>query len=347
MSATISRWLFATAAMSTAASALASGPYYTVTSTGSDGNCTLDSTSDSDCTLDAAITAAASGDHIFFALSIQGGTISVTAGLPNLSKDVTIDAAPNGITIDGGGTSALIFYADSSANVTLRHLTIQHAVGNSGPALYNANASVAVDSCTFANNTATSGGGAIFNNATLLVLNSTFVGNQSGSYGGALEVFGNAVVAYSTFTGNSATSAGGAMSVTGTVAVQSSIIAGNTAPALAGPDIRNFAGSTTSLGYNLIGNTAGSNWAGQPSDQTGVDPMFSAVMLANNGGPTKTVALQAASPARSGGDCSGNSSSTPVIPPVSFDQRGFVRSTPCTIGAFDMTSIFYGTFEAQ
>jgi hypothetical protein len=69
-------------------------------------------------------------------------------------------------------------------------------------------------------------------------------------------------------------------------------------------------------------------------------------MLANNGGPTQTIALQPGSPVRSGGDCSGNASS-PAIRSVSADQRGFARSTPCTIGAFDMTSIFNGSFEAQ
>jgi hypothetical protein len=69
-------------------------------------------------------------------------------------------------------------------------------------------------------------------------------------------------------------------------------------------------------------------------------------LLANNGGPTQTVALMPASPACSGGDCAGHASG-PALPPVLTDQRGYVRSVPCTIGAFDMTSIFYGTFEAQ
>jgi hypothetical protein len=38
-----------------------------------------------------------------------------------------------------------------------------------------------------------------------------------------------------------------------------------------------------------------------------------------------------------------------VIPAVTLDQRGYARTSPgaigCTVGAFDMTSIFYNGFE--
>ena len=51
-----------------------------------------------------------------------------------------------------------------------------------------------------------------------------------------------------------------------------------------------------------------------------------------------------ASPARTAGNCAGNASN-PTIPAVTLDQRGIARSTPCTTGAFDLTSVFYNGFE--
>jgi predicted outer membrane repeat protein len=327
-----------------AAPALASGPYFTVTSTGSGGTCMVDSTSDADCTLDAAITAAASGDHIFFAPSVQGQTITLgSLPLPNLSKNLTIDGTPNGVTIDGAG-KYVVFYVDSGAAILLRRLTIQHGLGNSaGGGLYNSNGNVTIDSCTFTGNNATIFGGAIDNDGTLLVLNSTFSGNHSGTTSGAIYSGGSTVVANSTFAGNTADNNGGAMYVPGTLTVVSSIFAGNSAPN--GPDFLSGAGNITSLGYNLVDDTTGSNWSAQTGDQLGVDPLLDPALLAGNGGPTETIALRPDSPARAGGDCAGNAGS-PAIPPAAFDQRGLARSTPCTIGAFDMTSIFYGTFDS-
>jgi predicted outer membrane repeat protein len=342
MAVTLSRWVIVLAPILASTAAHASPAFYTVTSTASGGTCTLQSTSDPDCTLDAAITAA-SGAFILFSQSVQGQTIAVATPFSNLTKNVTIDASPNGVTIDGGGVSG-IFYVDSGANVVLRHLTIQHGFeANSGGALYNSNGNVTIDSCTFANNSAnTFGGGAILNGSTLLVLNSTFTGNHSGNTSGAIYAGGSVVIANSTFAGNTADANGGAIYAPGSLTVFSSIFAANTAPS--GPNILGYPAGPVSLGYNLIDNATGSSWVAQTGDQIGVDPLFSTAMLANNGGPTQTIALQPGSPVRSGGDCSGNASS-PAIPSVSVDQRGFARSTPCTIGAFDMTSIFDGTFE--
>jgi hypothetical protein len=76
--------------------------------------------------------------------------------------------------------------------------------------------------------------------------------------------------------------------------------------------------------------------------------MFVSTGLADNGGATQTVALQSLSPARAGGNCAGNAGS-PTLPAITLDQRGYTRSSPgaigCSVGAFDMTSIFYNGFE--
>jgi CSLREA domain-containing protein len=63
-------------------------------------------------------------------------------------------------------------------------------------------------------------------------------------------------------------------------------------------------------------------------DQAGVDPMLGS--LANNGGPTQTIALLPMSPAIDAAD--------PACPPPATDQRGFVRpgGARCDIGAFEV-----------
>jgi len=56
--------------------------------------------------------------------------------------------------------------------------------------------------------------------------------------------------------------------------------------------------------------------------------------LANNGGPTQTIALESGSPAINAGDpevCAN-------APVKGVDQRGYVRATDCSIGAFEYNS---------
>jgi hypothetical protein len=117
---------------------------------------------------------------------------------------------------------------------------------------------------------------------------------------------------------------GGGVFVNGTVAptVEASLLALNTAGA--GPDCF---GNVTSAGFNLIKNLNGCTVATQPSDQTGVDPRLGT--LADNGGPTRTLALLAGSPA---------ANRIPALQcAVGRDQRGVKRpqGTKCDLGAFE------------
>jgi len=64
--------------------------------------------------------------------------------------------------------------------------------------------------------------------------------------------------------------------------------------------------------------------------------------LADNGGPTQTLAIEPNSPAINAGDESVCSSTTGTAPVANLDQRGFVRPAPgetnCSIGAFEYHS---------
>ena len=109
----------------------------------------------------------------------------------------------------------------------------------------------------------------------------------------------------------------------------SSIIALNSA--LTGPDLTG-AGGLQSTGYNIVGNNADAVINSQPTDQIGmpaapIDPLLGP--LADNGGPTLTLALQPGSPAINRG--------YPVAPPR--DQRGYGRLGVPDVGAFEFNGI--------
>jgi hypothetical protein len=99
-----------------------------------------------------------------------------------------------------------------------------------------------------------------------------------------------------------------------------------------GPDVY---GAFDSLGHNLIGATNGSSGFIAPGDLAGssaspLDPKLAP--LADNGGPTLTMALLPGSPAIDAGD-------TAAAPPT--DQRGFPRPAglAADIGAFEFGSV--------
>jgi predicted outer membrane repeat protein len=183
------------------------------------------------------------------------------------------------------------------------------AIGNSGTAT--------VTNSTFSGNSATVGsGGAIHNyvNGELTIINSTFTGNSASTFGGAIYDEETLTIINSTISGNSAADGGGVYSIR-LAKIKNSIIAGNTAPT--NPNY--YAPFTTFSGVNL----------------TGGDPGL--LPLANNGGPTQTRALTAASPARDAAtDCTdvdGN--------PITTDQRGTSRplGTACDVGAFEAVAL--------
>ena len=87
-----------------------------------------------------------------------------------------------------------------------------------------------------------------------------------------------------------------------------------------------------SSGYNILGNNADAGINAQPTDQIGtpgapIDPLLGT--LADNGGPTLTLALQPGSPAINRGN--------PAAPPQ--DQRGYGRLGVPDVGAFEFNGI--------
>src|SRR5277367_625539 len=226
-------------------------------------------------------------------------------------------------------------------------------------------------------------GGAIWSEGTLTVTDSTSSGNQAtgGSqgglgFGGAIFNAGTGTVTDSTFSGNQATVGGGAIvNDSGTLTVTNSTLSGNSAASLLGGGIENGVGGTVTLkgtiladessggncalpdmpvlispitddGYNISDDDscgftmAPSGTSINNSTTLNLDPAG----LANNGGPTKTIALEPNSQAVDFIpvlDCTDQS-----MPPVQLttDQRGFPRPDPgnptfCDAGAFELQTM--------
>ena len=195
-------------------------------------------------------------------------------------------------------------------------------------------------------------GGGIINNDSLTVINSTIAGNNAGccgggiySYGGDVKINSSTIAANSVLTHAPALNGGGSGSgITYPTSIElvqitNSIVANNSPPpGDPGSDVR---GRSTSGRSNLIGNTFGSTgWqtVGTLPDLTGVDPMLGP--LQDNGGQTKTMALNLGSPAIDHGD------NTIFGLGLAADQRGSARvvnlypSAPgvgdgCDIGAYE------------
>ena len=189
--------------------------------------------------------------------------------------------------------------------------------------------------CTISGNTASLVGGGVYTGpygATTLT-DSTVSGNAAGSAGGGLFSRASSTTALSncTVSGNSASRSGGGLYQTGpaTVNLVNTIVAGNSTASQAARAATPLFGTWDGfLGHNLIGDTESiSGWVG--SDLTGsfdvpLDPLLAP--LANNGGPTQTMALLPGSPAiRAGTAVSG----------ITTDQRGQPVDFPSPdIGAF-------------
>jgi hypothetical protein len=261
------------------------------------------------------------GDEATIVLGSELPPITDTFGL-------TINGQKAKITISGN-EQVRVFRVNSGAKLTLNHLKVAGGIanGNSGGGLMNTG-TVKVRNTTFSNNSADFGGG-IYNNAggTLTVTNSTFSENSASIVGGGIaNAVGPLTVTNSTFSGNSAAGAGGGIfnNNGGTLTVTNTIVANSTSGG-------NCLGDITDGGYNIDDGTS-CGFSAANNSMPSTEPLLAAG-LANNGGPTKTIALRDASPAINAIPQGTNGCGTEVT----TDQRGVERpqGKGCEIGAFE------------
>jgi len=253
-----------------------------------------------------------------------GGTLTVT----NFTfSGNTVGTGANG---HGGGAIAngsgdTLTVTNSTFSGNSAHTSGPYIIyGGSGGAIFNPDGgTLTVTNSTFSGNTGGSGG-AIANGGTLTVTNGTFSGNTADALGGAIINSDTVTVTNSTFSGNSDHDGGTIYNYSGTLTLTNAIVASSTSRG-------NCVGSITDGGHNL--DSDGSCGVGPATD-----PKLDPEGLANNGGPTQTIALRVGSPAINAGD-----ETVCAAPPVNnLDQRGYVRpgtgATRCSIGAYEFNS---------
>ena len=209
---------------------------------------------------------------------------------------------------------------------------------NSGGALAVNGGHCYISNCTFSNNKTSYSGGAIHISvpAVTTITNSTFYGNTA-PFGSAIYKFGDAeaYINSCTISGNTATgpTSGGTVdnsSSTKYVYFSNSIVANNTITATGGAEVN---GGIVGQGGNIIGSANASlvgsgnpNSAGDYVGTTTTPNDAKVNTLADNGGFTKTVSLQAGSMAINKGD---------VTNLIALDQRGYARVGVTDAGAFE------------
>jgi hypothetical protein len=147
----------------------------------------------------------------------------------------------------------------------------------------------------------TGGGFANLVNDTF-VLNTTQAGSGSGrtpvTQGGAIDAAaGIVLLTNDTLTSNASGQGGGVENAAAFVSLQNTLVAQNTATT--GPD---FAGAVQVSDHNLIGNSSGSTGFSAANGDILNPSSVGLGSLANNGGPTQTLALLTGNPAIDAGD---------------------------------------------
>ncbi len=303
-----------------------------------------------DCSLREAIAAAnatATDETITFDIPANdAGCMNGVCSIALTSGQLTIDSAATAGTLSiinstgaanlrvSGNNQSRVFQVNSGGNLTLNNLIVTGGNSDIAGGIRNSG-TLNISNCTLYGNSVsgdTAVGGGIFNSGTATITNSTISGNSAGGdgTGGGIANGGTLTINNSTVTNNSASLGGG---IHGGANVRNSIIAGNTASFA--PD---FSGSLNSQGYNLTGNTQGTNISG---DTTGniLNQNARLAPLGFYGGATQTHALLSNSPAIN----AGTSTNAPAA-----DQRGAARVGNVDIGAFELNSSQNGgNFVAQ
>jgi hypothetical protein len=284
-------------------------------------------------------------------LSIDGdGKVTVF----DVEEGVT--ASLSGLTITGGSTSVYgggVYCYKGTVNLTACTIT-DNSAAEQGGGLTSDQGTMTLTDCTVSGNSAGSGSGGGLTGYNVTLTSCTISGNSAGGTGGGLNVYGMTLTDC-TITGNSAGASGGGLYGVGTLTgctvsgnfsaggsgglfvadgnnlnapavttLTDTIVAGNTSASGADDiDIGQFL-TTITGSYNIISTGAPNSLSATNHNILNVaDPGLGP--LANNGGPTETMALLPGSPAIGAGT---------AVSGVGADQRGLPLDNPPDIGAY-------------
>jgi len=268
------------------------------------------------------------GNSQTFSGSNDGGIIFMNNGSLNLESVVFKE----GNAEVGGAIHATI----AAVNVTINNCTFEGNTAQIGGAIYSGVGNMTITNSLFTGNSATTGsfgyGGAIFatSNGTNSISNSTFFNNTATDYGGAIMIdsTANLTLESVTIVGNSANTSAGGIYCTDKLTIKNCILANNS-----NFDYFGYTSAVlTDNGYNIVETqsgpslfTAGTNIIGDQVNLFGTG--LATQTLVDNGGLTKTLAIEAGSVAIGVGSTA-----------LTTDQRGLARATPTSIGAFHKSS---------
>ena len=258
--------------------------------------------------------------QIYYSTVSKNSTLSGTAQINGGGGVFSSAALHSRNTTFDGNTSASsggALYLANGANIDGSTISNNMASSGSGGGIFATTTAINVGTSTVNGNHASVNGGGI-NGGPVNLTNSTITGNTAGGIGGGV-LADTLAATYATVALNSSTGAGGGVNFASGADSQATIFYSNTPNDLA------TTGTTAMTGqYNIVGVST----AMTPMDTRACDPKLDA--LANNGGPTLTMALLADS-------CAINTASD--TPSVSVDQRGFGRpstaSANADVGAFE------------
>jgi hypothetical protein len=295
------------------------------------------------CSLTDAVAAANTGGTVNNCAGESGantivfevtGTINLTATLDvSTTSALAIDGpAVGGITISGRTTNEILDLG-SDTNVTLTNLTfLDGGDVPDGGAIYAGGTTLTIENSTFSSNEANFGGAILANVGTVTITNSTFADNHA-DVGGAIYNDGATVLLTNdTFDGNTANAAGGSLYSFSPVTKYKSTLFANGSPnncqAAAGADHKD-------IGFNISDDNS---CAFSMSTSKVENPGLSSAGLAQNGGPTETIALvSGANAIGHDTDCTDQSGNTVVT-----DQRLFARPdspSKCDSGAYEFDAV--------
>ncbi len=241
--------------------------------------------------------------------TISGNSATGGGGLANRNTAMVTGCTISGnLATDGGG---VLNAGLSEASLTLTDCAISGnaaiAAGiqpGSGGGLANFHTAILTD-CTISGNTAGDGGG-LYNYYTATLTACTLSGNTAGDGGGV----------YNSPPGNNSST------IISKVSLSDTIVAGNSS-SIGGTGSSNVTGSYNLIGTGGLGGLIASNQNLLSVADPGLAP------LADNGGPTETMALLPASPAIGAGT---------AVNGVTSDQRGLPLDSPPDIGAYQTQS---------
>ncbi len=319
--------------------------------------------------------------------SLKTIALSSTLTLSETAGPEVIDGPGANLVTVSGGNAVQVVSVNSSVTATLSALTVTGgSAASSGGGIINNGILTIADSTIISNSAADSGGGidntnyltingstiasndvidangaggGVENSGTLLITNTTIAENgvsgQNG-VGGGIDDEGTLTTVNTTIAENSVTaggSGGGFKLGKGSATLVNTIVALNTAGISQASDIAlgSFGISvSSSSANNLIGTGgAGGLTSGTNGNQVGVANPGLASSLANNGGPTLTIALLSGSPAIDAGSTTVSGVTVPTT-----DQRGALRGPAglhagptVDLGAYEASSSYLVTTSAD